>query len=218
MFQQFKAILQHEIRVEWKQRYAVFGLVLYVLSTVFVTYLAFEGSISPRAWNVVLWIVLLLASVNAATGSFMRETSGRYWFYYQMVDPRVLILGKIMYNMLLMWILALLAWFCFRLFLGDPVTADGIYLLALVLGSSGFAATLTTMAAISARTQQNTALLAILSLPILLPLFLVSLQVSNAALLGLTHELWWRSIVVILLLNGVALLLSYLLFPYLWRD
>lgn len=211
-------ILRHEIRVEWKQRYAVFGLLLYVLSTVFVTYLAFQGTISERAWNVVLWIVLLLASVNAATGSFMRETSGRYWLYYQLVHPRALILGKTFYNMALMWLLALLTWACFRLFLGNPVAQNGLYLGAILLGTSGFAATLSTMAAISARTQQNTALLAILSLPILLPLFLVSLQLSNAAVLGLTYELWWRSILVIALLNAVTLLLSYLLFPYLWRD
>ncbi len=211
-------ILAHEFQLEWKQRYAVFGLLIYVLSTVFVTYLAFQGSISERAWNVVLWIVLLLASVNAATGSFIRETSGRYWLYYQLVDPRSLILGKTLYNMILMWVLALLAWACFRLFLGDPVVHQGLYLVSLLLGSSGFAATLSTMAAISARTRQNTALLAILSLPILLPLFLVTLQLSNAAILGLTYELWWRSIIVIGLLNGVTLLLSYLLFPYLWRD
>lgn len=211
-------IIKHEVRLEWKQRYAVFGLLLYVLSTVFVTYLAFQGTITDRAWNVVLWIILLLASVNAATGSFIRETSGRYWLFYQLVGPRALILGKTLYNMILMWVLALLGWICFRLFLGNPVTHEGLYIVSLLLGSSGFAATLSTMAAISARSQQNTALLAILALPILLPLFLVTIQLSNAAMLGLTVELWWRSVLVIALLNAVTLLLSYLLFPYLWRD
>lgn len=218
MIRQVYTILQHELRMEWKQRYAVFGLLLYVLSAVFVTYLAFQGQITPRSWNVLLWIVLIFASINGATGSFMRETSGRYWLYYQLVDPRVLILGKTLYNMILMWLLSFLAWGCFRLFLQDPVAHDGLYFTALLLGSSGFAATLSTMAAISARTQQNTALLAILSLPILLPLILVALQLSNAALLGLTSELWWRSVLVMILLNLVTILLSYLLFPYLWRD
>lgn len=218
MFKSVKVLLSHEIRSEWKQRYSVFGLVLYVLSTVYVSYLAFQGDITPRTWNALLWIILLLASVNAATGSFQRETKGRYWLFYQLTNARSLILGKTIYNMILMWILAFLAWLCFVLFLGNPVVNVPLHLASLMLGSSGFAATLSTMSSISARTQQNTALLAILSIPILLPLFLVSLNLSNAALLGLSYELWWRSVLVVVLLNGVTLLLSYLLFPYLWRD
>jgi len=218
MFTRIRVLLAHEIKSEWKQRYAVFGLLLFVLSTVYVSYLAFQGSLEPRTWNALLWIILLLASVNAATGSFHKETHGRYWLFYQITDPRSIILSKTIYNMLLMWLLALLAWFCFIIFLGNPVANSPLYLAALLLGSSGFAGTLSVMSSISARTQQNTALLAILSIPIILPLFLVSLTLSNAALLGLSYELWWRSLLVIVLLNAVTLLLSYLLFPYLWRD
>src|SRR5579862_6118483 len=77
-------LLKKEILLEWRSKYAFNGVLLYVVSTVFVCYMAFhvnsgmEGvSGYPIVWNVLFWIIILFASVNAIAKSFLQESRGR---------------------------------------------------------------------------------------------------------------------------------------------
>jgi heme exporter protein B len=74
------------------------------------------------------------------------------------------------------------------------------------------------IAAIASRTNNNFALMAILSFPILLPFLLVLMQVSSSALSGGTMGENISYLVAVVVLDSIVIALSYVLFPYLWRD
>src|SRR3954462_14662618 len=102
MIKEIKYLIQKELLSEWKQKYAFNGLLVYVVSTVFICYLAFKQIIDPPAWNALFWIIMLFASVNAIAKSFMQESRGRQLYMYIIADARSIILSRIIYNLLLM--------------------------------------------------------------------------------------------------------------------
>ena len=75
LFSQVKFLIHKEIVLEWRSKYAFNGILLYVISTVFVCFLAFKA-IQPITWNALFWIIMLFASVNAITKSFVQESPG----------------------------------------------------------------------------------------------------------------------------------------------
>jgi heme exporter protein B len=48
---EIKHLIGKEIRLELKQKYVLNGILLYLISTIFVTYLAFERIVDSDTWN-----------------------------------------------------------------------------------------------------------------------------------------------------------------------
>ena len=46
MFIEIKELILKDVRLNWRERYAIYSLVLYVLCTSYVAYLSFEGIIN----------------------------------------------------------------------------------------------------------------------------------------------------------------------------
>src|SRR5437762_195327 len=116
LFQQIKYLIAKEIKLEMRNKYALGGILLYVVSTVFISYLSFKHVIDPSTWNALFWIILLFASVNGVAKSFINETRGRLLYMYTLVSPEAIILSKIIYNSLLLIVLSGLCLLVYILF------------------------------------------------------------------------------------------------------
>ena len=211
-------LIEKEIQSEFRQKYAFNGLLLYVVSTVFVCYLSFRQIVDLPTWNALFWIIQLFAGVNAISKSFLQEGRGRMLYYYTLTNPRSFILAKILYNLLLMMILSAFNLIFYSLFIGNPVQDLPLFLIAMLLGSAGFSAVLSMVSAIASKSGNNFALMSILSFPILIPLLMVTIRFSKNAMDGLPWMVSQHSIILLLALISMVFGLSYLLFPYLWRD
>lgn len=218
LYKEIKYLIAKDFALELKQKYALNGILLYVLSTVFVSYLSFERIIDSRTWNALFWIIMLFSAVNAVSKSFVQESQGRQLYYYTLVSPRAVILSKIVYNLLLMAVIALLCFGVFSMFMGSMIDNYPRFLAALLLGGWGFSGILTMVAAIASRSGNNFALMAILSFPIVLPLLLTLIRFSLSALVGGPLLAGPGYILVLLGLNLLVIALATLLFPYLWHD
>src|ERR1700710_1025114 len=155
LFNQTWELFKKEIVLEWRSKYAFNGVLLYVVSTVFVCYISF--SLTPGfsgsagyavVWNVLFWIIMLFASVNAIAKSFMQESKSRLLYYYSIASPQAIILSKTIYNIMLMSLLSALALPVYMLFfnntLGDPL----YYFLTVFLGSLSFSTVFTMISGI----------------------------------------------------------------------
>jgi heme exporter protein B len=216
--QEIKFLIQKEVKQELRQKFALGGIVLYVVSTVFVCYLSFRSIIDKPTWNALFWIILLFGAINAVAKSFLQESKGRQLYYYTLVSPQAVILSKIIYNSLLLLLLSIICFFVYSLFIKSLVDDIPFFLLSLLIGSIGFASVLSMVSAIASKTNNNFSLMAILSFPMLIPLLLSLIKVSKNAVDGLDRSLSFPYFGVLLLINGMVIMLSYLLFPYLWRD
>jgi len=221
MLKEIKALIDKEIRLELRQKYALNGMILYVVSTVYVCYLSFRlksNQIDKITWNTLFWIILLFTATNAIAKSFTQERFGRQLYYYTLANPVAIIISKILYNTLLMLVLALVGFGVYAVVMGNPVGDIGMYLISIVLGAIGFASSLTMVAGIASKAENNATLMAILSFPIIIPILIMLLKISKNALDGLDRGSSIDEVLTLLAIDAIVLVLSVILFPYLWRS
>ncbi|MBK8195505.1 MAG: heme exporter protein CcmB [Lewinellaceae bacterium] len=213
----FLTLLRKEIVLEFRQRYAISGIVLYVFSMIFVVYVA-SIRVLPPVWNILFWLIVLFASINAVVKSFVQESGARQLYYYQIADPSMLLLAKIVYNTLLLFVLSGLAYGAYSVVAGNPVKDPGLFWLVLVLGSLGFSIAFTFIASIAARANNSATLMAILSFPVVLPILLTLIRLSQIALRLIQDTSYKKDIINLLAIDAILVALTFVLFPFVWKD
>ncbi|MDR9399541.1 heme exporter protein CcmB [Salibacter sp.] len=218
MFNEFTALLSKEVKLEWRNKFALGGLLLYVVSTAFVAYLSFKKIVDIPVWNALFWIIFLFGATNAVARAFVQDSKEKQLYLYTLASPQAIILSKMVYNGLLLFVISVLTYIVFGVLVGNPIQNPVMYLTALILGSTGFSGTLSLLSAIASQTQNNVSLLSILGFPILLPLLMTLLRLSKNAADGISWTVSLNYVWILLALNTIVFALSYLLFPYLWRE
>lgn len=215
------ALLALEWRLDRRQKHAWGSLALYVVSTVYTCHLGVKRLSTVATWNALFWIILLFAAFNALARSFQREDGGRQLYLHTLAHPRNVVLARTLYNAVTLVLLSLISLATYVLFIGDRALAEadmGLFIATLLLGAIGLACTLTLIAAIAARAGSGPGLMAILGFPIVLPLLLATLRASKLALDGVAWGTVSNYLLAISALDVLAVSLSAILFPYLWRD
>jgi heme exporter protein B len=218
LFKEVRYLVQKELALEIRQKYAFAGLLLYVISTVFICYLSFKKIMDPPVYVALFWIIMLFAAVNAIAKSFLSDSRGLQLYYYSIVSPQAVILSKIIYNLFLMLLLALINLFFYVLFLGNIIQDMPMFILSLILGSFGFSSVMSMVSAIASKANHNVTLMAILSFPVLIPLIMTIIKFSKNAIDGLDVSVNYQYITILIALNVIVIALAYILFPYIWRN
>ena len=210
-------LLRKEFTLEWRQKYAISGILLYVLSTVFIVFISFQ-KVSPQLWNVLFWVIMLFASVNAVLKSFVQESGNRQLYYYQLHSPLAILLSKMVYNALLLLLIGGLTFVALSFVAGNPVQVAGQFAVALFFGALGFSVTFTFVSAIAAKADNSSTLMAILAFPVVIPILLLLVKLSAGAigLLGGTGS--GGDIGLLVAIDLILVALGMVLFPFLWRD
>ncbi len=212
------SLIGKDFKLEWRNKAALGGVVLYLVSTVFVTYLVFDGRIDLRTWNALFWLIMLFAATNAILKSFIQEGENRHLFYFTLANAREVIAAKIIYNICLTILLSLAGLLVFTAFMGNPLQNPMIFLVNMLLGMVGFSTVLTLISAIAARAKNNFTLMAVLGFPLVLPLLLLTIGVSEVGVYGGACTNVVVDMLLILLVISLTVVLSILLFPYIWRE
>lgn len=216
---QVKHLVKKEMLLEWRSKYALNGVLLYVVSTVFVCFLSFISMPEKLTWNALFWIIMLFASINAIAKSFLQESKGRHLYIYTLVSPTALIIAKTIYNSLLMIVLTLIALMFYCIVFPAPKETDlPMYFVAAVLGSLSFATVFTMVSAIASKAGNGGMLMAILSFPIIIPVLIVLIKLAKNAIDGLDRSVSLDDIGLLAVINVMVMAVSLILFPYLWRD
>jgi heme exporter protein B len=217
LFSQVKFLIKKELLLEWRSKYALNGVLLYVVSTIFVCFLSLISE-NPITLNALFWIIMLFASINAVSKSFLQESKGRQLYIYTIASPFALIISKTIYNIMLMLLLTVIA-LGFYMLVFDFGPGDlPLYLLATILGSLSFSTVFTMVSAISSKAGNGGMLMAILSFPVIIPVLIVLIKLTKNAVDGLDRSVSLDEISMLLIINVLVGAVSLLLFPYLWRD
>jgi len=215
---QIMALLKKDILLEFRQQYTFYGILLYVASTLFVLFLALD---SPEAtvWNALFWIIQLFICVNAVAKSFLQESRGRMLYFYSISGAVPFIIAKLFFNVLLMLVLNLLSLFLFMVLMGNPMVHGLQFLGVSILGGLGLSIVFTLLAAIASKAQQQASLMAILGFPIIIPQLLLLMRVSKSAFAEVFKQgAVTEALLLLLALDALVIVLSIILFPFLWKD
>ena len=218
MLQPVFSLLKKDVLLELRQQHTLYGILLYIASTVFVLSLSVQ-ELEANVWNGLFWVIQLFVCVNAVAKSFLQESKGKMLYYYSIVSPIQFIIAKIIYNVCLMIGMSLVSLLLYAIFLNNPVSNALQFTGIVILGGASISLVFTLMSAIAAKANQNAALIAILGFPVILPLLLLLMQLSKAAFNEIFREgallqLTGLIIGLDLLIIGMAIVL----FPYLWKE
>ena len=206
-----------QLKQEMKNRNGIYGIILYVLSSVFVVYMAVKEINDSSVWVGLFWVIQLFSCLNAASKSF-QYSKGRDLYFYQLSGPRPFILSKMIFNLILMNLVFLLSQLIFSLMMGNPFENTSSFIILGTLGTSALSSLLTMMSAITFKADNNYTLMAILSLPIMIPLLIVLVQSSNDIIDGSNIASISQNLYILGGLNLMIISLAYTLFPYLCTD
>jgi heme exporter protein B len=216
-FQSIFFLVQKEMTLELRQQYAISGILLYVLSTVFIVYLSLIR-VPIAVWSALFWIIILFASVNAVVKSFVQENSNRALYYYTLAHPAAILFSKIIYNFLLLMVLSFLTFGVFTVVAGQPVKEISLFLMTLMLGALGFSITLTFISAIASKASNGSTLMAIMGFPVVIPILITLIKLTSTALHLIQDTGNWRDFASLIAIDAILLALAFVLFPFLWRD
>lgn len=217
LMRQTLTLLNKEIRSEWREKNGLASVIMYLVSATFICFLSFKSVADDETWNALLWLIILFSSFYTVTKSFYKETPGKMLYYYTAVMPQAYILSKILFNGILLSITSLINYVVYALFMEDLVLSHEVFILALILGSFALSSVACMASAIAAKAGQLR-LTTVIGLPIVLPALMIIVRFSMMSVQGKTLVDASGYLLATVGLNVVIVGLSYLLFPYLWRD
>ncbi|HSU28851.1 MAG TPA: heme exporter protein CcmB [Chitinophagaceae bacterium] len=209
-------LFKKDLLLEIRQQYSFYGILLYIGCTIFVLYHAIEEPGSDT-WNGLFWVLQLFICINAVAKSFLQENRGRMLYFYSIAGPRDFMLAKLLFNSLLMLVMSGLSLLLFMLFFRNPLEKTGSFIGLVLLGGWSLSLVFTFLAAIAAKAQQNAAIMAILGFPIIIPQLLLLMRLSKAAFAPLL-TIPVTTVLLLVALDLLVILLSVILFPFLWKD
>ena len=211
------ALINKDILLEIRQQYSLYGVLLYVASTIFVVYLTM-GQPQADAWNSMFWVIELFVCINAVAKSFLQENKNRMLYFYSIAGAKDFIIAKLIFNILLMCLMSLLSLAIFTFLLGNPLENASKFIIIVLLGGTGLSLVFTFLAAIAAKVQQQAALMAIMGFPLIIPQLLLLAKISKIAFYPTLHSGLLQMILLLILLDILIVFLSIILFPFLWKD
>ncbi len=214
-------LVKKEILIEWRMKYAISGMILYLVSSVFLGYITFnlgKVPINVPTWNVLFWIIMLFVATNSIAKSFIQESKERQLYYYTIANPQSIIISKILFNFLLMVFLVMIGFTVYIILLGNPVNDLGLFTANLLLGALGFSASFTMISSIASKASNSGTLMAILGFPIIIPMLLLIIKISRTAIEGLNRTTVYDEMTTLLAIIIISITTSIILFPYLWRS
>ena len=170
-------------------------------------------------WNSLFWVIQLFVCVNTVAKSFLQESKGRMLYFYSITSPVDFIISKLLYNIILMIVMSVISLLLFFIFLNNPVSNTLRFTGIVIIGGASLSIVFTLMSAIAAKAQQNSALIAILGFPVILPQLLLLMRLSKSAF----SEIFSTGAVLqlcgfIILLDVLIIVMAIILFPYLWKE
>jgi len=187
-----------EVRLEWRARDAINGMLFFTLLVVVVFAMAFDPASYPTITRQIsgglLWVAVLFASMNALNQSWARELKNSVLDAHRLAPapPSALFLGKALANFLFVTATEMVLAPVFVVFYNlHPLGQTWLLLVVLPLGTWALVGNGTFFAALSLRTRNRELLLPLILFPISLPALLAMIQATTSILTGDASPMLW---------------------------
>lgn len=196
--------LEKDLRLEWRARDSVNGMLFFTLLVVTVLAIAFDPAAFPTIARQIsgglLWIALLFASMTALNQSWSRELRNGVLDAHRLspAPASAMFVGKALANFLFVSAVELILAPVFAIFYNlHPQGNAWLLLLILPLGTWALVGNGTFFAALSLRTRNRELLLPLVLFPISIPALLAMIQATTDVLTGeASPTLWIRVLAV----------------------
>lgn len=209
-------VIQKDLILEWRQKAFVISLIVLALLLLLISSMALEGVDYNDKGAGFLWVILLSFSSISGYQLLNKELTNGSWrgLFIAPIDSSAIFYGKWLSQLLILFVVELIIVPMYFLLFNLQVTSLPLLLLTLVLGTIGFSVVTTFMTSLALKSSMGAIMLPVLQLPILIPLFLAAISMTEMAVYGMNGwPLNWIGMLIIY--NLVFILLPWILFPIL---
>jgi heme exporter protein B len=218
---QCNAVARKDFFGEWKTKFAINAMLMFVLSTVTMIAISTkEERVTPGVAAALLWVILFFSAMTGLAKSFVSEEErGTALLLRLSTHSSAVYIGKLWFNIVLTTLLNIISVMVFFFLIGG-VHIGSVVLFAVVLlcGSIGTASATTLIAAIIAKANAKGALFAVLSFPVVLPLTMSGVEAMYQALIGVAFFAAMSNVIIMVSYCMVMITASILLFDVVWLD
>lgn len=221
LFRAAYVLVEKEIRSEFRTRYALNALMMFVVTTLSIILFSFGGETVPSdVLCGLLWIVIFFSAMSGLSRSFVAEEErGTVMTLQLMAHSSAVYAGKLIYNCLLALSLNLFIGLAYQIIVPDfTIRTQSIYWTAIVLGSLGLAIVTTILSALIMKANAKGTLFAVIAFPILLPILLSAIKATKAAADGAFFLESLQEFQIIAAFSIAFLAISVVLFEYVWNE
>ncbi len=221
LLRQSLAVARKDLRGEFRTRYALNALGMFVV--VVVSVMAF-GSWGERLSNGVIaglfWTAMFFTGVTGLARTFVSEEErGTSLLLRHLLPPTPVFVGKLGVNLILAVLGNGALAFLFAIMIADRGIGSPLpFALVVVLMSFAFAGALTLIAALIARAGAKGALYPVLAFPVLLPTILLGVDLIRRTVSVVAFSSLGDDIALLAAYSAAIIIVGYFLFDYLWRD
>ena len=215
------AVVTKDVKSELRARYTINALLMFVVvSVATILFALHEDELNPEILSGMFWIVIFFSAMSGLSRIFVSEEERGTTMTLQLIaSPTAVYFGKLIFNATLTLILSTAVTVLYLLaFPAFLIKSPNIFVITLLLGSVGFAAAATIIAAIIAKASAKGILYPVLSFPVLLPLLVTVIKATARALDGEVFLLAFGDFQMLIAYILVMIAGSYLLFGYVWKD
>ena len=191
------ALFQKDLQSELRTRYALNALLMFVVTSVATILFALRSDQpSPSTLSGMYWVVVFFTAMSSLSRIFVSEEERGTTMTLQLVaSPSVVYFGKLIFNAVLTISLTVAVTLLYTIVFSEYfiIKSSSIFFATVLLGSLGFAAAATIIAAIVAKANTRGTLYPVLSFPILIVLLMTVMNATTKALEGAPFFSRWRT-------------------------
>jgi len=214
-------IFLKEIVSEFRTRYALNALLMFVVSTLaMVVFSLGDNNVPYEILCGMLWIIIFFSAMSGLSRTFVTEEErGTSLTLRLLTKATNVFLGKLLYNIILITSLSVFISVLYQIVIEEFVVRSfSIFWTTLILGSAGVACASTILAAIIAKANTKGTLFPVLAFPILLPLLLTCVKATILAVEGAFFVEAVKDFQILISFTVVMVAASLMLFNFVWND
>lgn len=214
-------ILRKDLRAELRSRELVSSMGLFALLSILIFSFALELERTAREEAIVgvLWVTIVFASIIGLNRSMaMEREQGNFdAMLIAPIDRTAIFFGKFIGNLIFALIVGLLLLPLMSI-LYNKSLLQPLLLLVLLLGTFGFSAVGTLLAAMTVQTRARESLLPIVMMPVVIPVLLAAVKASTSILNDTPLADWVTWLQILFGVDVVYSVICFLLFQYVVEE
>lgn len=220
-FRQFAAIVSKELAIEWRTKETSSAMLVFSLLVLVVFNFAFElQGVDMRVFGPgVLWVAFSFSGIIGLGRSFAaeRDKGSMDGMLLAPVDRGAIYLGKAAANLIFILVMEVVTLPLFVVLFN--VSLVWLPLVGFILmGTIGFAAVGTLLSAIAASTRMREVMLPVLLFPVLVPLLVASVKLTQGALQNLPFSDYQGWFNLLLAYDVIFVVAAYLVFEFVVEE
>ncbi len=215
------SVFKKDWESELRTRYAINALAMFILVTISVILFSLgDEPVTEYLTGGLFWVVIFFSAMSGLSRVFVSEEERGTTLTLQLIaSPSTVFFGKLIFNLVLVYLMVAAITFLYSLLFENFVIQNGmLFFVSLVLGSSGIAVSSTLIAAIISKANTKGTLYPVLSFPVLLPLILTLVKLTEFSMDGESFEFAWTYLAILVSYNVIMLTGGVMLFDFIWKE